>query len=97
MNIWGNQKLPEGYSLKLELRTVKLFTCGSSGQSVRENVEVQGAKTYAVRFQHPTLSGMRKLILPLHSLISSISSPIHLNQEDKNGNGVLTRARIFTA
>ena len=60
-------------------------------QAARENVEVQGAKTYVVRegFKALTLFGMKKQILLQHFPTNSTFPNTFKPEEDKNGNGVL--------
>ena len=91
----SNQKLPEGYSLKTRITDGKIVPTpvGSSGdESVRENVEVQGAKTYVVRegFKAPDSvwneeADIATAFTNKFDFFPNTFKP----EEDKNGNGVL--------
>jgi hypothetical protein len=96
----NNQKLPEGYALKTRITEGKIVpTAISAGdEDSRENVEVQGAKTYVVRegFKAPDSvwnedADIATAFTNKFDFFPNTFKP----QEDKNGNGILDPGEDF--
>ena len=95
-----NQKLPEGYALKTRI-SEGIIVPNPIDKNVtdsRENVEVQGAKTYLVRegFKAPDTvwnedADIKEAFTNKFDFFPNTFKP----EEDKNGNGVLDKGEDF--
>ena len=95
-----NQKLPEGYALKTRITEGKIVPSAISSieENSRENVEVQGAKTYVVRegFKAPdTVWNEDADIATAFTNKFDFFPNTFKPQEDKNGNGILDTGEDF--
>ena len=97
----NNQKLPEGYVLKTRITEGKIVPSALSNQdkdSPRENVEVQGAKTYVVRegFKAPDeVWNQETEIIKAFTNKFDFFPNTFKPEEDKNGNGILDPGEDF--
>ena len=96
----ANQKLPEGYALKTRISEGVIVPNAIDKNSTdsRENVEVQGAKTYLVRegFKAPDSvwneeADIKEAFTNKFDFFPNTFKP----EEDKNGNGVLDKGEDF--
>lgn len=97
----SEQKLPEGYSLKTRITDGKIVPSPLSStedENIRENVEVQGAKTYVVRegFKAPdTVWNEEADIVTAFTNKFDFFPNTFKPEEDKNGNGILDPGEDF--
>ena len=95
-----NHKLPEGYEIKTRITEGKIVPSSLSDNEIdsRENVEVQGAKTYVVRKGFKAPDGVWDEDADIATAFSNkfnFFPNTFKPEEDKNGNGTLDKDEDF--
>ncbi len=95
-----NSKLPEGYTLKTKISEGMIVSNPIVGdpENIRENVEVQGAKTYVVREGFKAPDGVWNEDADIATAFTNnfdFFPNTFKPEEDKNGNGVLDDGEDF--
>jgi len=93
-------KLPEGYALKTRITEGKIVpnSIGGNNDDSRENVEVQGAKTYVVREGFKAPDGVWDEDADIATAFTNkfdFFPNTFKPEEDKNGNGILDAGEDF--
>ena len=96
----NNKRLPEGYTIKTRITEGKIVPNLLAGDSddARENVEVQGAKTYVVREGFKAPDGVWDKDADIATAFSNnfdFFPNTFKPDEDKNGNGLLDPGEDF--
>ena len=96
----NNKRLPEGYTIKTRITEGKIVPNLLTGDSddARENVEVQGAKTYVVREGFKAPDGVWDKDADIATAFSNnfdFFPNTFKPDEDKNGNGLLDPGEDF--
>ena len=96
----NNKRLPEGYTIKTRITEGKIVPTLLTGDSddARENVEVQGAKTYVVREGFKAPDGVWDKDADIATAFSNnfdFFPNTFKPDEDKNGNGLLDPGEDF--